>query len=65
MFAAVPRRYQRYYDTYRLMRIFSLPHPDDVRRLPAHFADWALMFDRVEESVAEERERERMRAMWG
>lgn len=47
------------------MRIFALDHPDRVRALPAHFADWSLMFDRVEQAVAEEKEFDRLRALWG
>lgn len=37
------------------MRIFALAHPDQARALPAHFSDWALMFDRVERGVADEK----------
>lgn len=51
------------------MRIFALDHPDQARALPAHFSDWALMFDRVERAVDEEKEIERLNgllhAMWG
>lgn len=43
------------------MRIFSLDHPDKVRALPAHFADWAIRFDGVERAAEAEIEAKR----WG
>jgi hypothetical protein len=42
-----------------------MQHPDDVRALPAHFADWALQLDAVERGAADQREADRINRMWG
>lgn len=63
--STVPRYIQRQYDVYKLQRMFSLPHPDGVRALPARYTDWALAFDAVECGAAEQREANRQARMWG
>ena len=41
--------------------MFGLDHPDKVRALPAHYADWAIQFDGVERAA----ELELQARMWG
>lgn len=62
---AIPRAIQRRYDIYRLQRIFHMDHPDQVRALAAHYADWCLQFDAAERGAADQREVDRMNQMWG
>lgn len=61
----VPTVIQRRYDTYKLQRIFGMNHPDKVRALPAHYADWVLAFDAVERGAAEQRDADQQARMWG
>lgn len=61
----VPKRIQRRYDMYCLQRLFALDHPDKVRALPAHYADWALQFAAVERGATDQREVDRLNRMWG
>lgn len=64
-FGTVDRAIQRRYDTYKLQRMFGLDHPDKVNALPAHYADWALQFDAVEQGAADQREADRQAQLWG
>lgn len=46
--ADVPAAVLDTYETYRLMRLFRLQHPDQLRELPAQLVLWAPRFDQVE-----------------
>lgn len=42
------------YETYRLMKLFGLHHPDQADELPSGFAMWAFEFQRVEQEAQAE-----------
>lgn len=44
------------YRTYRLMQVFRLTHPDQVRALPVALAEWGLQFHATEKQVEAELE---------
>lgn len=46
----------RLLETYRLMKLFGLQHPDQIKALPAALVDWAPQFDRIEREVQAEAE---------